>query len=122
MLLALFIRLDLDKSTLDEFDAKWFPESYHPLVRYVKEGYTDEKTIEISNVLLMRVELVYPSFSVEQLLSEFNRVKEYCSQLVLKRRIAAIAHHIRDAESRGDNDRVAQLLEIYTNLREKSQA
>ncbi len=122
LLLALFIRLDLDKALLDEFDEQCYPQAYHPLVNFVKTGYTDDTTIEISNVLLMRVELAYPSFSTEQLHDEFSRVKSYCSQQLLQRRIASIAHHIRDAEARGDNDRVAQLLEVYTSLRQKSGA
>ncbi len=120
LLLALFIRLDLDKALLEEFTEDCYPQAYHPLVKFVKEGYTDDTTIEISNVLLMRVELAYPSFTTEQLHDEFTRVKIYCSKQLLQRRIATIAHHIRDAEGRGDKDRVAQLLEVYTSLREKS--
>ena len=122
LLLALFVRLDLDKALLDEFDEQFYPQALHPLVKFVKTGYTDDTTIEISNVLLMRVELAYPSFSTEQLHDEFSDVREYCSKQLLQRRIASIAHHIRDAEARGDNDRVAQLLEVYTSLREKSGA
>ncbi len=113
LLLALHVRVGADKARLSQFHDKCFPSIFHPLVRQLKEGYTDATTIQTIDELQMRITFEYSAYSLEELKQEYERVHSFCTARFKKQRIATIAHALRDAETRGDNERIAKLLSAY---------
>lgn len=122
LLIGLALRTQAPFSDVENLPEDFFHPKLRPLAPIFSKEYNEVSTIQIRDALLMRVEHEYPLFSDKQLKEEYQRILFSCKEQMKKKRVAMLAQHIRDAEARGDNDRVAQLMVEYQHILSMSPA